>query len=619
MMLEKPVPGRAFETFNARFLSSEEVASTFIPPPQYQQLVKQSHSVLFGPRGSGKTTLLKMLQLRTLASWSHPAADRIRDNINFHSIFLGTDVLWGSQLEIRTAAIADVEKATQIRRTSFRLHLAIAILNAINEAREEGILSHPQLGRFGLNFDRVLEGELVSALAGIWKLLPPSSTLLGLRTAIQVQLSDLLGLVNRLRLDSSKPLPEFTSLEPIPSAVAALDLINEVFRQPERRWAILCDELEIAPEMIREELFMLLRSTHPNIIFKFSFFPYSADIELTALAGPSAPTAGNDYLPLDLSYSKREGAYQFCEALLQGMVRNAGGGEIGSSEEVLGDGWFDGGRSHRRARGSPYAPPEGEFYRRAVRLVRSDPSFRRWLSFSGIALDKVHTLNDVSQAPFRKALPFILTRSEFLGPGGKRRSRKSISLYTGTYSMFSLTEGNPRTFINLMRPIVEAYVAKHGTVARDIQAASAETTIHRFRSSLSAIPIAQAGSIKSILHLIEIVGTFFQIAQLDEEFRPEPPSTFVVDDDVTSEVLELVGRSLNAGAFVRMDSERAAGVSQLRGSRLRLAYTLAPEYKLPLVSGRSMMLSTIIEAREAGRRKNPRFMLQSRLPFGTEQ
>ncbi len=611
-------PGRVFEAFNARFLSAEQVAKTFIPPPQYAKLTEQSHSVIFGPRGSGKTTLLKMLQLRTLASWDHPLADGIRKEIAFHSIFLGTDVLWGSQLEARTSSIADSEKSAQIRRTSFRLHLSIAILNAIDEARSERIKVHSELCRFYIDINRDKELELVQALSAIWRLSPPTQTMLGLRTAVLIQLSELLGLVNALRVDSAHPLPAFVNLEPVPAAVSGLELVNAILGQPERKWAILCDELEIAPEMIREELFSLLRSSSHNILFKFSFFPFSAEFELSVLSGPNAPTAGNDYAPLDLTYGKREGAYAFCAELLSGMIREAGGRELASEEDVLGDGWFDGGRSHRRLRGSPYAPPEGEFYRRAKRLIANDPSFRRWLERSRLELDQIHLLDDVSQAPFRKALPFVLTRSEFVRKGGHHRSRKSLSLYTGTYSMFSLTEGNPRTFINLMRPIVDAYVEKNGTVGRSVQAASAEMTLHRFRSSLSAIPATKVGSIKSILHLVEIIGTYLQNAQLNDEFRAEPPSTFNIDDDLAPPIVELVGRALNAGAFVRMDDEKDAGVSHLRGARLRLAYTLAPEYKLPLVSGRSIGLSTILSARESAKHRSPESQYQTRLPFTVE-
>lgn len=617
-MTENHAPARAFEAFNARFLTSEEVAKTFIPPPQYSKLIEVSHSVLLGPRGSGKTTLLKMLQLRALAAWKHETAEHVRKGLGYHSIFLGTDVLWGSQLESRTKEIADPEARAQIRRTSFRLHLSLAFLNSLAEVRDPALAAHPDLKRFTHPFDRQTEGELLRGLAAIWLMDPSIDSLLGMRIGLRTQLAQLLSLTSELRRNPNVSLPQFLDLDPASSIISGIDLANAVFNQPSKRWAILCDELEIAPDMVRRELFQLLRSTSHNVIFKFSLFPYSS--ELSSLKGPDAPSSGNDYASLELYYSKREGAYAFCEAMLRGMIDEFGGPQVTVPEDALGEGWFDGGRAHRRSKTSPYAPPNGQFFMRAQRLFNVDASFRDWLKRTGLSIRTVHKLTDSPQAPYRKALPYILTRSEFLKEGGRFRSRKSLgSLYTGAYSLFSLTEGNPRIFINLMRPLVLEYSRIGGTVGSDLQAQSADLTIHRFRASLSAIPTTGDGDIRSILQLIDIVGTFFREAQLGREFSPEPASTFIVDDEVGDALVELVGRTLNAGAFVHMPDDASAGVRELKGARLRLSYTLAPEYKLPLMSGRTINLSTIIHLYRKGRRRNPAATAQVRLPFGADQ
>jgi hypothetical protein len=608
---------RAFEAFNARFLTSEEVARTFIPPPQYSRLVEVNHTVLLGPRGSGKTTLLKMLQLRALAAWKHELADDVRRNIGYHSIFLGTDVLWGSQLESRTKQIQDEEKRTQIRRTSFRLHLSLAFLNSLAECRDPKLAAHPDLHRFTHEFSRTMEGELVRGLSAIWLMDEASDSILGIRIGLQSQLARLLALTSELRRDPTVEMPLFVDLDPVASVVSAIDLTNAIFDTPSKRWAILCDELEIAPDMIRRDLFQLLRSTSHNIIFKFSLFPYSS--ELSDLKDPISPSSGNDYTPLALYYGRREEAFAFCESMLRGMVAEYQAPDVQLVEEVLGDGWFDGGRAHRRARVSPYAPPNGQFYMRAQRLEKIDPSFRAWLKRGGLDIRSVHDLPENPQAPYRKALPYILTRSEFLRDQGKMRSRKSLGLYTGAYSLFSLTEGNPRVFINLMRPLVQEYARTRGTVGNDLQAQSADLTIHRFKSSLSAIPTTGESDVRSILQLIDIVGSFFRETQLAGEFSPEPASTFVVDADVSKALVELVGRALNAGAFVQMGDDANNGIRELKGARLRLAYTLAPEYKLPLVSGRSIGLSTILHLHRRAKKKYPSEDYQVRLPFGIEE
>ena len=182
--------------------------------------------------------------------------------------------------------------------------------------------------------------------------------------------------------------------------------------------------------------------------------------------------------------------------------------------------------------------------------------------------------------------------------------------------MFSLSEGNPRIFINLMRPVVEEHIKKGGTVSVETQARSAELTHHRFKSSLSAIPTRSAGKVTSILHLVHIIGQYLQNAQLFEPFASEPHCTFNVDDRVDPEMRELVGRALNSGSFIRIEGKNEPVVDHLVGARFRLAYTLAPEYRLALTAGREVALSRILDAYQAGFRKAPAEYAQPRLAFG---
>lgn len=608
----------AFEAFNARFLTSEEVARSFIPPPQYDRLVEIGHSVLLGPRGSGKTTLLKMLQLRSLASWKDERASEIRRNLGYHSIFLGTDVLWGSQLDSRTKGIADDEKRGQIRRTSFRLHLALAFLNALEECWDEEIIACGELSRFTLEPNRALQSELIKGISAIWQLDPTTDSLLGLRIGLQMQLSKLLSLTSALRRDSALDLPDFVDLDPMSALISAIDITNAAIGQPNRRWAVLCDELEIAPAIIRQDLLQLLRSTSHKILFKFSLFPYSS--ELAVISAAEAPTSSNDYEPIELYYSRREQAYEFCEAMLRGMVEGYGAGPHDTSEGILGDGWFDGGRGHRRSKHSPYSPPDGEFYVRARQLAKVDPSFRSWLSSQKFDLESIGSLPENSQATYRKALPSILIRTEFLTEKSRLRPRKALNrLYTGAYSLFSIAEGNPRVFINLIRPLVKEYVQTGTTVTRETEASSIDVTIHRFLASLSAIPTNGHGNIRSILQLISVVGGYFRDRQLELGFSPEPHGSFTVDDAVPEDIVKLVGRTLNSGGFVHLPENPSDIVHDLRGQRFRLAFTLMPEFKLPLVVGRSVKLSNILRGAGVGRKRQVTSLAQVRLPFGVDE
>ena len=614
--------GRSFEAFNARFLSPTEIAKSFVPPLQYFRLVENNHSVLVGPRGSGKTTLLKMLQLKSLQAWVHPLAEKVRQSLSFHSIFLGTDVLWGSQLEAISGAIADEYKRSQIRRTSFRLHLCLAFLRAIDEARDESIRLSLDLQRFFLAIDRGMESDLSKAFALLWKLDLTSTSFLGVRVALRAQLSELYVIIENLKLDTSVVIGDFCKLDPISPIMGAIELLNAYTSQEGRRWAILCDELEIAPEMIRRELFQLLRSSSHQVLFKFSLFPHTS--ELAGLATGTSPAVGDDFESLELSYPYKEQAYPFCDDLLRGMVYQATGRSDVKSIDVLGDGWFDGGRSSKRSLNAPLQPPHGKNYVRARKLERQDRTFSRWLKERGFKLTEVDGLDEDAQAQFRKAMPFILTRSEFISSTGTFSSRKASSLYAGTYSLFAISEGNPRIFINLMKPIVDEFSKKGGTVSDSTQARSLDATVHRYKASLTAIPTTGHDDIQSIMQLVDVIGKFLQFEQLLEPFSAEPASTLLVDKDVPKGLVSLIGRAINSGVLLKMPLERGASTSDsafsgdLLNARLRICYTLASTYKLPLVTGRTVGFSTILRARTIARTKKPELVQQYKFPFDGE-
>jgi predicted AAA+ superfamily ATPase len=73
-MIDSPT---IYSTYNARMLSPEEIARTFVINDAYRKLLRVEHSILRGPRGTGKTTLLKMLTPRALKEWG----DREKYNV----------------------------------------------------------------------------------------------------------------------------------------------------------------------------------------------------------------------------------------------------------------------------------------------------------------------------------------------------------------------------------------------------------------------------------------------------------------------------------------------------------------------------------------------------------
>src|SRR5690606_20662354 len=124
-------------------------------------------------------------------------------------------------------------------------------LNALDECRDPVLAGHPDLSRFTYPLTGEAERAIARGLAQLWLIDPATDSLLGLRIHLRTQLSLLLSLTSELRRDTTTALPQFADLDPVASLISAIDVTNHVIGQPSRRWAILCDELEIAPDMVR--------------------------------------------------------------------------------------------------------------------------------------------------------------------------------------------------------------------------------------------------------------------------------------------------------------------------------------------------------------------------------
>ena len=598
-----------FESFNARNLSPAQVAERFIPPPRhFDDLILRRHSLVIGPRGSGKTTLLKMLQLPALAAWQHPEGDRYRTNIDFTAIFVAADVSWGAQLNALGRNKLPQHATELLGLSAFTSHVLIALVDAINDCVSGDATLVPTLASKYVSISKLDEVALCEQLARSWLLEPPVKTLQGLKLALRERLSTIAQIAFRETLLPQDSLDErlsahgFLYLGFLECATLAIDVFNNLAKQPERRWAFLFDELEIAPKQIRRRLFSALRSTDQRLLFKLSISPYHEDASVLETGISAMP--GQDYQPIELWYPRKEEGYQFSEALLRAMLMDADVEGV-SSEQVFGTSIFDAGDLERETDVSAYRPGTS-LHRRFLSLAEKDPSFAEYLKKNNVDINKMHLLNESQRAgQIRKGTSVVAVRENYRSSEGlagaptrRERSRKAPILYTGTRALFAVIEGNPRWFIGIIGSLIRDYKRYHHRIPRSTQARTITTATNRFRALLRTIPYHQPGSPSSrgLLSLLDSVGEFLHTNLVQGPFNPDPPLSFVVDSRTSNETLEALGRALNAGAIILApDPGGEALLSSLRGKRFRLSYMLAPGYGLPLNLGRPMALSHILE------------------------
>jgi hypothetical protein len=600
-----------FDTFNAKHKTDAEIASSFVlPDGTLERLISKDHTVLSGPRGSGKTTLLKMLTLPALSNWTAPEAEPLKTSVNFVSVFVAADRSWHGQLTSMAKQAQIKEHAELLGMSAFTTHLFKAIITAfIDWTRLEG--------KAGLFVPRLItelsaqsERQICSDLADAWLLRPRAPTFLEMRAALAKRLADIGLLRNQLRygvnfIDQSEN--RFLMVDYREGLALAVSAHNQASGLPDRRWFFLFDEMEVAPSFVQESVFADLRGQidREKISYKLALAPFNKNFRQSMDAQGISPS--NDYLHIDLSFPRKDKGYEFSRKLCNLMLEQAGmnstvddllGTSFFSFEDEINDdssttlGKYSAGR------------PLGAVFNR---LAEKDASFRAYLKDKRIDLLDISALDEHSLAKsLRKVRNIVVIREYFSRPSRSdlqidqlsARSRKSVIIYTGSPSLLALTEGNPRSLINLMSPIVAQYVKVEGKrkITEREQADEISRSTRVMRSLLKTIPHSgKEGSGKGLLSFLDVVGTSLRRGFLAPKFSDQPPLSFRVDRGTSPDYLAAIGKALNIGALIYVpDNDSEDVISEIVGKRFRLNYMLAAYYKLPLSLDREISLSRLL-------------------------
>lgn len=608
----------SFEAYNARWLTASQVASTFVPPSQFCDIAKHRHTVLVGPRGSGKTTLLKMLQPAALERWTGTDADWYRKNINFTGVFIPADVSWSQQLESANSLIQNNDQRTLLSSAAFATHILQAIADTmyfrVSKAPYEVIEPFKRC-----DIDKKKEALIVSEITRVFHTTPSIPTFLSLKHSITARLAEIKFISNKVAL--SKERYSLTDFEEYPflfvdalsAAGLAIEVFDDICGELDSKWALLFDELEIAPLKIQNNLMQALRSTNPKLLFKLALAPLT--ISSKSIQPDKSPTAGNDYDEIQLWYAHKEqkGASQrkknFCISLWNSMVQSRG--FSASPTDVFGEGVFEleGNENmpivpiHNKKKLNPYSPA-GRWGLLFMRLYQTDPTFKAFLDDKNIAPDKMLELPpSVRASVIRKAAPIAAVRDYYNRhsvTGDKLiagRSRKNVDLYAGADALFDISEGQPRWFKVIMGRLLDKAKVSNDTllVSPSVQGQELLASAQRFAALLKSYPVEESSIPKSLLSVIDLIGDYFRNQVVKIPFTPEPYLSFIVDSHVSESLHSTLARALNLGAIVYVpDGEGEVLLSSLRGKRFRISYWLAPLYGLPLILGKAVSLSKIL-------------------------
>lgn len=559
----------AFGTLNAKRMTPAEVAKSFVTTDIFREISGFDHCYVVGPRGSGKTTLLRMLQGASLISWTAREAVAYRKRVGYSAIFLPADELWASQAKPESA------------RAAFAVQMLLSFLDTVEYRTSQ---SSEQI-HLPAHLTSAAESNFVLECSEGWGVSPTSHTVLGMQAALDLIL---------LRLgegaDDVGRIGSTGTLELLRFGIRAF---NRAVGQPSHRWALLLDELELAPSTIHEEVLRFVRGGTGELILKVSMSPFDRYMHsFPTRAG--APSSGNDFRAVYLSGQSRQDIRRFTEGMWRETLRSAEYRQV-SMAKTFGTGSVESATSDPR-----------EIAQVLKRARDTDPSFNRWLRAKRIDTDRLDELTyNRRSATIRKAHSLLIFRDALLtfrdGRPVRRSRKKHYEPFTGAQAIATALEGNPRWIKSAFAEMVRSYDPASERVLPGMQLDALRGVAARFDALLHVLPrTVGEGRPVSVPALVDAIAIYFNRENLGD-FSADPQNCFTVDADVERTVLDALVLALYAGAVVHVrDRSSSAVLTEFFGQRFRLAYILGVRdgKEFPLRLGKDARLSKIVSNRD---------------------
>jgi len=578
-----------YAEYNARNLSPEEVAASFVPPEAFYNLCDNNHVVLLGPRGSGKTTLLKMLNVRALAAWVHERAQEVRERVRFNPVYVPTDHHWHHQLKHYYKRLEEFPTVTALlSETAVTANVLTALLEAM-EDRLSTLEDSPQI-----------ESAICRSLVSEWRLPPSLPTFGALSHSIASRINDLEIVAHRIAASGApdrylNELSDFYYLDYLAAARVACDTFDSLVAPHQvQKWALCFDELELAPGWLQTRLSQELRSTDQRFLFKLSTSPIPNVSEVTTASQQ------HDFTLIRLWPHSKTELRHFSEQLVRSELRRRYNYN-GEPTSIFGRSPFS---SERAPDYAPQSPTWKLFREFSIR----DRSFARILDQHGISPSDPWTPDQaLRDSVLRKAKPIVMIRQAFTkGKGTDRikRSRKAAPIYYGAEALYDITDGNPRLLIGILRemlPPAGVVVADLRPISKYRQSAVLNAASKSFAVLLASLPDASEdvrGQTLTLYSLLRSIGSFFFENIALHNFRLDPVGSFTVDRRVEAPILNLLRVGVYHGAIILINPTGNPFNGSLEGKRFRLSYMLAPTFKLPFRLYDPVPLSRCLKGRD---------------------
>lgn len=565
------------ESFNARSTTTEELCNSFIINDYFERLASPNHTIMIGPRGSGKTTLMRMLEVQSLEMWDKENSSFYRKKVDYSGVFIPTDRFWKTQYDRAEAIISHKgnESISLILQSLFTYHILEQICKVVS-FRTSRTIERKNNYR-SVKIDKSIENELVSALSRLWCLKPEILSLKSLIIELTLKKQSISIYINNV-LNGKQELkqPEVVQATIVETISSSIAIINTYFDEIGYKWALLFDELELAPDALIQPLVDAMRGGEKDIIFKLALSPYHKGVAITKT--PESAMREQDLSFINLTESSEQDGDRFAKTLCENILLRQG---IKTSIEHC----FD-------------KPKDIDIDIVFSELATKDPSFKKYLIEKELYNIPYLDQNRYHQNLARK-IKFIanLRNSRRKDEKHLKARRRASDLYGGLQNIFRSVEYNPRMLIGIMNIFIPI-IKEKGSVSIKQQIECIENYFESFKALLSTIALKSSDKrYNNIYDLVTDIAIFFQNDIHGYEFKAEPKGSIIFKTNADKDLLEAIGYALNAGALIAVKNEVGAfhDVVNIHSTRCRLSYMFSHHFDLLMTLQKEIDFNELIK------------------------
>lgn len=554
---------------NARYLSYDEVADTFVETNNYKRLLQPFHSLIMGPRGCGKTTMLKML---------NPIAASRKQYIKdmpFWGIYIPSDQQWKSQFDAIEYQFKDKLIAKKISKAIVNINVLIAFCDTV-----EALWSLAEISEGADTFPFFVD------IVKLWQLESPIAPSLNeIIIRLRKYLMDIDYAVSNQ--DDDLKFPYVCSVNFTNLLLSGIDAFEKTFYTKEflsdkKRWAICLDEMEIAPEWLIEEVKRSMRSIDQRILFKITAVPTPALGTYNNLDA----TEGNDFEIIRIwNYNQQtnEDWIKFSDTMLQ--------------ERILEKNNIDFENISKKITSIEVQHYQND-YRGAMndllsKLASVDSDFYRYLIKKEVDVSNI----DISNIKKQKASFHYYTLLQRLKIKQQAKISNAMSLYYVYMNPWLLREfcdGNPRSLVNFYNELNDLFSLSRNDNDKLVNIPLFAQMLKNFcavkvynkLAYQSMPPLDYKGTEFSYKQTLDIIGHYLYSRLASAKYIPTPEMFFAIENEA---FFPFVKKALEVGAIILIEDS-----SEYRGVRgnvpvYRLNYGLLPYYHIVKTNSRDVI------------------------------